>query len=120
LLTLYDFLFLFFLCLHLGSVIFYLFIFFFGRSEPEAETTGKIPLWNENKRNTIEMTWCSNNSVYERAIQLATSSSKEDAFVEAETNEIRRITCPSCGHNFEFQDQVYSICCCVELTVVAL
>ncbi|KAG6756064.1 hypothetical protein POTOM_039483 [Populus tomentosa] len=51
------------------------------------------------------MTWCSNNSVYERAIQLATSSSKEDAFVEAETNEIRRITCPSCGHNFEFQDQ---------------
>jgi flagellar basal body-associated protein FliL len=100
--------------------LYFIFFIFFGRSELEAETTGKIPLWNENKRNTIEMTWCSNNSVYERAIQLATSSSKEDAFVEAETNEIRRITCPSCGHNFEFQDQVYSICCCVELTVVTL
>ncbi|KAJ6724960.1 putative proteinC DOMAIN-CONTAINING PROTEIN 73 [Salix viminalis] len=52
------------------------------------------------------MTWCSSNSVYERALQLVTSSSKEDAFVEAETDEIRRISCPSCGHNFEVQDQV--------------
>ncbi|KAJ6377227.1 hypothetical protein OIU76_026237 [Salix suchowensis] len=76
-------------------------------SELEVETTGKTPLWDENKRNsTIEMTWCGSNSVYERAFQLVTSSSKEDAFVEAETDEIRRINCPSCGHNFEVQDQV--------------
>ncbi|KAJ6333473.1 hypothetical protein OIU77_009360 [Salix suchowensis] len=40
-------------------------------SELEVETTGKTPLWDENKRNsTIEMTWCSSNSVYERAFQL--------------------------------------------------
>uniref|UniRef100_A0A6M2F4V6 NAC domain-containing protein n=1 Tax=Populus davidiana TaxID=266767 RepID=A0A6M2F4V6_9ROSI len=52
------------------------------------------------------MTWCNNNSEDERVIQLVTSNPKEDTFdVAAKTEEIRRITCPSCGHNFEIQDQ---------------
>lgn len=70
------------------------------------ETRGKIPLWYGNKRKNIEMTWCNSNSEDERVIQLVTSNPKEDTFdVAAKTEEIRRITCPSCGHNFEIQDQ---------------
>lgn len=70
------------------------------------ETRGEIPLWYGNKRKNIEMTWCNNNSEDERVIQLVTSNPKEDTFdVAAKTEEIRRITCPSCGHNFEIQDQ---------------
>lgn len=66
------------------------------------------------------MTWCNNNSEDERVIQLVTSNPKEDTFdVAAKTEEIRRINCPSCGHNFEIQDQVYYTLCCVELGTVA-
>lgn len=83
------------------------------------ETRGKIPLWDGNKIKNIEMTWCNNNSEDERVIQLVTSNPKEDTFVAAKTEEIRRITCPSCGHNFEIQDQVYYTLCCVELSTVS-
>ncbi|EEF50808.1 NAC domain-containing protein 73 [Ricinus communis] len=55
------------------------------------------------------MTWCNNNSVDERAIQLVTAGAaipKENTtFVDKKPNEILIITCPSCGHNIELQDQ---------------
>lgn len=76
-------------------------------------------MWDGNKIKNTEMTWCNNNSEDERVIQLVTSNPKEDTFVAAKTEEIRRITCPSCGHNFEIQDQVYYTLCCVELGTVS-
>ncbi|KDP21016.1 hypothetical protein JCGZ_21487 [Jatropha curcas] len=54
------------------------------------------------------MTWCNNNSVDEEEIQLvtATTSNKEiNTVIDTKTDEIRSITCPSCGHSFELQDQ---------------
>ncbi|XP_050216700.1 NAC domain-containing protein 73 [Mercurialis annua] len=46
------------------------------------------------------MTWCNNNSVDEGIIQLVTSSSSD-----RKTDEVRAITCPSCGHNIQVETQ---------------
>ncbi|KAJ8761506.1 hypothetical protein K2173_001640 [Erythroxylum novogranatense] len=51
------------------------------------------------------MTWCNNNSVEERAIQLVTAESQENTVLDSKSDETRSITCPSCGHNIPFQDQ---------------
>ncbi|KAF2303265.1 hypothetical protein GH714_016164 [Hevea brasiliensis] len=51
------------------------------------------------------MTWCNNNSVDERAIHLITASPKETTVIDPKIDEFRTLTCPSCGHNIELQDQ---------------
>ncbi|XP_062162945.1 NAC domain-containing protein 73-like [Alnus glutinosa] len=51
------------------------------------------------------MTWC-NDSDDERGLHIITPTPKENSdLIAARTDEIRTITCPSCGHNIEFQDQ---------------
>ncbi|KAF2305167.1 hypothetical protein P3X46_033224 [Hevea brasiliensis] len=55
------------------------------------------------------MTWCNNNSVDERAIQLVTASSKENTVIDTKIDQIRTITCPSCGHDIQLQDQAGGI-----------
>nr|ALC79040.1 NAC transcription factors 63 [Manihot esculenta] len=51
------------------------------------------------------MTWCNNNSVDERAIQLITANPKENTVIDTKIDELRTLTCPSCGHNIQLQDQ---------------
>ncbi|KAG6618257.1 hypothetical protein I3842_Q116600 [Carya illinoinensis] len=52
------------------------------------------------------MTWC-NDSDDERALQIITSTTPQESSVDLDTktDEVRTITCPSCGHDIEFQDQ---------------
>ncbi|KAG7962385.1 hypothetical protein I3843_09G064200 [Carya illinoinensis] len=50
------------------------------------------------------MTWC-NDSDDERALQIISSTPKETSVLDPKPDELRTITCPSCGHNIEFQDQ---------------
>ncbi|KAI4296814.1 hypothetical protein L6164_036737 [Bauhinia variegata] len=54
------------------------------------------------------MTWC-NDSDEERAIEIttptATPRASNTALNDPKATEIRTITCPSCGHNIEFQEQ---------------
>ncbi|XP_041026147.1 NAC domain-containing protein 73-like [Juglans microcarpa x Juglans regia] len=50
------------------------------------------------------MTWC-NDSDDERALQIISSTPKETSVLDPKTDELRTITCPSCGHDIEFQDQ---------------
>uniref|UniRef100_A0A5B6YJU4 Putative NAC domain-containing protein 8 isoform X1 n=1 Tax=Davidia involucrata TaxID=16924 RepID=A0A5B6YJU4_DAVIN len=50
------------------------------------------------------MRWC-HDSNDERAIQIISPSSKENSVVHSKFHEIPTITCPSCGHNIELQDQ---------------
>ncbi|KAA8515209.1 hypothetical protein F0562_018388 [Nyssa sinensis] len=49
------------------------------------------------------MTW-GDDSNHEQAI-IISSSSKENSVVDSKVHEIPTITCPSCGHNIELQDQ---------------
>jgi len=55
------------------------------------------------------MTWC-NDSDEERRIESITPTititQKTDVTDIKHTEEIRTITCPSCGHTSEFKDQV--------------
>lgn len=70
------------------------------------ETRRKIPFWDGPESKTGEMTWC-NDSDDERALQIITSSTpQESSVLDTKTDEVRTITCPSCGHDIEFQDQV--------------
>ncbi|XAR59188.1 hypothetical protein NMG60_11014889 [Bertholletia excelsa] len=50
------------------------------------------------------MTWC-NDSTDERPIQIFSPSSKEIRVFDGQANSNGTITCPSCGHNIELQDQ---------------
>ncbi|XP_048327747.2 NAC domain-containing protein 73 [Ziziphus jujuba] len=52
------------------------------------------------------MTWC-NDSDDERAIQIITTTSNDASVTISQTknDEFRTVTCPSCGHHIEFQDQ---------------
>lgn len=50
------------------------------------------------------MTWC-NDSDDERALQIIAPPPRENSDLTTRTDEIRTMTCPSCGHNIEFQDQ---------------
>ncbi|KAJ4703545.1 NAC domain protein [Melia azedarach] len=55
------------------------------------------------------MTWCNNSDDEEvaAAIRITTTSAEEQHCVTAAetTHEIRTVTCPSCGHTIQFQDQ---------------
>ncbi|KAK7327827.1 hypothetical protein VNO77_21919 [Canavalia gladiata] len=53
------------------------------------------------------MTWCNNDSDEERGIESITPTitPNTDATDLKLTEEIRTISCPSCGHNIEFKDQ---------------
>ncbi|KAL5054183.1 hypothetical protein RYX36_034865 [Vicia faba] len=58
------------------------------------------------------MTWCNDSSDQDRGIELITSSAiprtrNESTLITDETKSTRTrtLTCPSCGHNIEFQDQ---------------
>lgn len=55
------------------------------------------------------MTWC-NDSDEERGIELVaptiTPATNNTLVTDTKQTENRTITCPSCGHNIEFQDQV--------------
>ncbi|XP_027366168.1 NAC domain-containing protein 73-like [Abrus precatorius] len=53
------------------------------------------------------MTWCNNDSDEERGMESITPIITRDTVVTdiKLTEEIRTITCPSCGHNIEFKDQ---------------
>jgi len=55
------------------------------------------------------MTWC-NDSDEERGIELLaptlTPTTNNTLLTDTKPSENRTITCPSCGHNIEFQDQV--------------
>ena len=51
------------------------------------------------------MTWC-NDSDEERGIQLLAPTITPATNNNTKQTENRTITCPSCGHNIEFQDQV--------------
>lgn len=62
------------------------------------------------------MTWCNDSDDQDRGIQLITSTfirrivSNETDLVTHDTKlptQIRTLTCPSCGHNIQFQDQVF-------------
>lgn len=68
------------------------------------EITRRSGVWNEpqrkNGRDQI-MTWC-NDSDDERAIQIIGAPPPNNP---NNPNEFRNITCPSCGHHIEFQDQ---------------
>ena len=73
------------------------------------ETRGKIEFWDGNESKNKEMTWC-NDSDDDRALQIITATSKENTNVldPPKTDYIRNtITCPSCGQEIEFQDQVH-------------
>lgn len=73
--------------------------------EEVEETRGEIQFWNGHESKTKEMTWC-NDSDDERALQIISSTPKETSVLDPKPDELRTITCPSCGHNIEFQDQV--------------
>ena len=73
------------------------------------ETRGKIEFWDGHESKNKEMTWC-NDSDDDRALQIITATSKENTNVldPPKTDDIRNtITCPSCGQEIEFQDQVH-------------
>ncbi len=79
------------------------------------ETSGKIEFWDGHESKTKEMTWC-NDSDDDRALQIITPTPKENSNVlDPKTDEIRTITCPSCGHDIDFQDQVkyFNFCLCL-------
>ena len=76
----------------------------------------KFELWDETQSKSREiMTWC-NESVEERAnIHLITAPTSNDATTTTLATNTKTttadqprstITCPSCGHHIEFQDQV--------------
>jgi hypothetical protein len=68
-------------------------------------TIGQIQFWDGHESKTKEMTWC-NDSDDERGLHIITPTPKENSdLIAARTDEIRTITCPSCGNNIEFQDQ---------------
>jgi hypothetical protein len=68
-------------------------------------TIGKIQFWDGHESKAEDMTWC-NDSDDERALHIIAPTPKENSNLTERTDEIRTITCPSCGHNIEFQDQV--------------
>jgi len=61
------------------------------------------------------MTWCNDSDDQDRGIELITSTvipgtSNESTLVtddDTKPTGVRTLTCPSCGHNIEFQDQVF-------------
>ncbi|CAL5346090.1 unnamed protein product [Camellia sinensis] len=67
----------------------------------EVEGTGeRNSVWDGHKSKTREiMTWCNDSQI------ISTTSSKENLAIDAKTDENTIITCPSCGHNIELQDQ---------------
>lgn len=54
------------------------------------------------------MTWCNDSNNQDRGIELITSNQTTLISDETKSTQIRTLTCPSCGHNVEFQDQVIS------------
>lgn len=86
-----------------------LFIVFAYIEEVEEIGSRRIELWYETQnRSNREMTWC-NDPDDERAIQIITTTSNDASVTISETknDEYRTVTCPSCGHHIEFQDQVF-------------
>lgn len=85
------------------------------------EGRGEIANWDGNKKKSREMRWCNNKKIDSseddegaaaaNAIdQLTTSSATNSTSAVRSTDyEIRTITCPSCGHIIQFQDQVFII-----------
>lgn len=81
------------------------------------EGRGEIANWDGNKKKSREMRWCNNKKIDSseddegaaaaNAIdQLTTSSATNStSAVRSTDDEIRTITCPSCGHIIQFQDQ---------------
>ena len=66
----------------------------------------EIPVWDGHKGRKRGMTWC-NDSDDERAIQIISPSCEDKTVIDAKADEIlRTLTCPSCGHHIELQDQV--------------
>lgn len=59
------------------------------------------------------MKW-SSESNDQRVIQIVSSSSshssKENIVIESKIDEIRTVTCPSCGHNIQLQDDQVRRC----------
>ncbi|KAJ0017296.1 hypothetical protein Pint_10507 [Pistacia integerrima] len=53
------------------------------------------------------MTWCNESEDEERsAIQITTTPEENStSFIATQSDEIRTITCPSCGHTIQYQDQ---------------
>lgn len=73
----------------------------------------RIQLWDEPQSKTREMTWCNDSDDNERAIRIISPPIPKDATAiltttegTKATDEFGTITCPSCGHRIEFQDQV--------------
>ena len=76
--------------------------------EEVEELTRRSGVWNDRQRKKGRdqiMTWC-NDSDDERAIQIIGAPPPNNP---NNPNEFRNITCPSCGHHIEFQDQVVEI-----------
>lgn len=68
-----------------------------------------IELWDETQsqnNNRSEMTWCNIESDEERGIQIISPESTKDANTSTINNDLRTITCPSCGQHIQLQDQV--------------
>lgn len=77
---------------------------YFGEVEEPGE---EIPVWDGHRGSTTGMTWC-NDSDDERAIQIISTSCEDKSVIDAKADDIlRTLTCPSCGHQIEFQDQVF-------------
>ncbi|KAJ9690532.1 hypothetical protein PVL29_012933 [Vitis rotundifolia] len=75
---------------------------YFGEVEEPGE---EIPVWDGHRGSTTGMTWC-NDSDDERAIQIISTSCEDKSVIDAKADDIlRTLTCPSCGHQIEFQDQ---------------
>lgn len=79
--------------------------------EEVEEIGGRIQLWDEPQSKTREMTWC-NDSNDEGAIRIITPIPKDATTVTVtdsgtKSDEFHTIICPSCGHQIEFQDQVF-------------
>ncbi|XP_056172187.1 NAC domain-containing protein 73-like [Syzygium oleosum] len=52
------------------------------------------------------MTWCNNSDQEGKAVQIVAGDvSRGNCLIDGEGGSIRTVTCPSCGHNIELQDQ---------------
>lgn len=72
------------------------------------EEAGKEnPVWDGHKRKAKDMTWC--NDLNERAHLQIISSPQENSVINSKTDDVKTLTCPSCGHTIQLQDQVYMI-----------
>ncbi|KAL2473657.1 NAC domain-containing protein 73-like [Forsythia ovata] len=63
------------------------------------EVVEETPIWDGHKSKRREMTWC--NDLNERTQLQSISSPQENSLI----NSVKTITCPSCGHTIQLQDQ---------------